>query len=394
MNTLISGTNNSFNPEEAINDIRALKIPRHRRRRIWKPFMEKYNCQVICEVGVQEGKHFNLLIQHHPKVAVAVDSWIDSGIVSRNASLYSQEALDRQFDNLNKLAKENPSLKVIRKYSFEAVNDFPNNYFDFVYIDADHTYQAVLRDLQDWYPKVKKGGFLAGDDYKNVRKIKSGIKFGVIQAVNEFAKTNNLTVYEIPGDNWILIKPVFKKFIIRNDDVAFDTTLPEIKQFCQIADKYGFKIIQGIVPIGEVRKIKSARLNNEQIKALSSKLFSQNKEVLDYLLKRQDLIAVHGLWHTHKPGEEEIKTAKSILEGLGFNPTYFIPPFNEGNYPAEITGLKTSRLSMKSGERLEDYLEKGTPKADIMYLHSWRFDNDWYTFEKLDNCLKRLSSNA
>ena len=97
------------------------------------------------------------------------------------------------------------------------------------------------------------------------------------------------------------------KFIIRNDDVAFDTTLDEIKRFCEICDKYGFKVIQAIIPIGEARKINSARLNNDQTRALSNRLFSENKAVLDYLKSRQDLIGIHGLWHTHKPSIEEIE---------------------------------------------------------------------------------------
>ena len=180
------------------------------------------------------------------------------------------------------------------------------------------------------------------------------------------------------------------KFLIRNDDVAFDTTPEEIKQFCEICDKYGYRILHAITSMGEPRKIKSSRMTNDQIKAASGRLFGENREVLEYLKDRQDLIGIHGLWHTHKPNEEEIKTAKSILQGLGFNPTYFIPPFNEGDYPEEIAGLKTCKLSMKEGERLEDFLDKGTPRADMLYLHSWRFDNDWYTFDMLEKCLQRL----
>lgn len=183
-----------------------------------------------------------------------------------------------------------------------------------------------------------------------------------------------------------------KKFIIRNDDVAYDTTLEEITQFCSLCDKYGFAIIQAITPIGEVKKITTHRMSNDHIKSLSSHLFSENKAVLSYLQKRNDRIGVHGLWHSHKPNIDEIATAKYILQGLGFKPTYFIPPFNEGAYPTQVEGLQLSVLSMKKGERLEDYLEKGTPTSDIVYLHSWRFDNDWYTFDQLESCLKRLST--
>jgi hypothetical protein len=182
------------------------------------------------------------------------------------------------------------------------------------------------------------------------------------------------------------------KFLIRNDDIAFDTDIRELKRFCEICDRYGYKIIQSITSIGEIKKIKSAKMNNDQIKAISSKTFSENKEVLEYLKERSDLIGVHGLWHTHSPTVKEIETSKNMLIKLGLTPTYFVPPFNEGEYEVKVAGLITSQLSTNKGERLEDFLEIGTPTAGIMYLHSWRFDNSWYTFESLDKCLKRLAN--
>jgi cephalosporin hydroxylase len=42
--------------------------------------------------------------------------------------------------------------------------EFQDGYFDWVYIDGDHSYEAVLNDLKAWYPKVKPGGYLALDD--------------------------------------------------------------------------------------------------------------------------------------------------------------------------------------------------------------------------------------
>jgi len=46
-----------------------------------------------------------------------------------------------------------------------ASNEFPDAYFDFVFIDANHTYESVLADIQGWKPKVKPGGWLAGHDH-------------------------------------------------------------------------------------------------------------------------------------------------------------------------------------------------------------------------------------
>jgi len=38
---------------------------------------------------------------------------------------------------------------------------------DFLYVDADHRYEAVLGDLLDWWPHVRRGGLIAGDDFDN-----------------------------------------------------------------------------------------------------------------------------------------------------------------------------------------------------------------------------------
>lgn len=175
---------------------------------------------------------------------------------------------------------------------------------------------------------------------------------------------------------------------IRNDDVAYDTEIENLKRFCDICDKYGFKIIQCITLLGECKK-SHAMMTNEEIKSASNKNFFNNTEVVDYLKKRNDLIAVHGLWHTHKPTEEEIEQAKKFLINAGFNPTYFVPPFNEGIYNKEVCGLTVNKLSLEAGERLEDFLDSGEPQGEIVYLHSWRF-GDWYKFEQLEKCLARL----
>lgn len=180
------------------------------------------------------------------------------------------------------------------------------------------------------------------------------------------------------------------KFIIRNDDVAYDTSIEEIKRFCEICDEYGFIILQAITLRGEVQKIKSAKMRNDTIRRMSDKKFSDNKEVMEYLLSRNDLIGVHGLYHTHEPTDSEVNYSIGYLQGLGFNPTYFIPPFNEGDYGEEFCGLTVSQLSADKGERLEDFLFEGYPRAPIMYLHSWRFNNKWYRFKHLEKCLKRL----
>lgn len=189
---------------EPITDLINLEIPRH--RRVWRPFMEKYDCKVICEIGVFKGENFDLMIEHGPQVAVAVDAWMDDGIISHHDSGYQQEVLDQMYQDFVTRMADKPFVKICREYSAEAAKRFPDEYFDLIYIDADHTYEGCLRDIESWYPKVKKGRFLTGDDYTHRRAPGTGVKFGVVEAVNQFAKTNNLNVYELPRHGWATIK--------------------------------------------------------------------------------------------------------------------------------------------------------------------------------------------
>ena len=76
-------------------------------------------------------------------------------------------------------------VKVNRKYSYDAVKDYPDNYFNFLYIDASHLYKDVKKDLNDWLPKLKEGGLMCLHDYVNIQN------FGVIQAVDEWCVEQN-----------------------------------------------------------------------------------------------------------------------------------------------------------------------------------------------------------
>lgn len=186
-----------------IRDLLSLEI--RRKKKVWEPFMKKYNCKTICEIGVCLGVNFDLMIKHNPRVAVAIDSWVNDGIVGRNDVAFPQEELNKQYADFKKAMADKPFVKIYREYSFDAVKHFRDNYFDFIYIDADHTYSACLRDIKDWYPKVKKGGVLLGDDYR-VAKLKTGVEFGVIRAVQTFTKKNNLKFFELPRYGWGMIK--------------------------------------------------------------------------------------------------------------------------------------------------------------------------------------------
>ncbi len=196
--------NNYMSANQIFKDLSQIRSSK--RRYIWESFMRKYNCGIICEVGVCKGTNFREMIKHNPKLAVAVDSWIVDGQVSRNDGGYTQEMLNQQYEEFIRSMSDKQFVKIYRKYSFDAVKLFEDSYFDLIYIDADHSFEGCLRDIEDWYPKVKKGGFLLGDDYRIYEGRRPGIKFGVIEAVNEFAKKNNLEFFKLPNYGWGIVK--------------------------------------------------------------------------------------------------------------------------------------------------------------------------------------------
>ena len=85
---------------------------------------------------------------------------------------------------------------MIRKYSDDACDLIESEWADFVFIDGNHTYPFVLKDLENYWPKVKPGGYLTGHDYWH-RSAENGGDFSepmVFEAVTQFAKKNNLAV--------------------------------------------------------------------------------------------------------------------------------------------------------------------------------------------------------
>lgn len=89
-----------------------------------------------------------------------------------------------------------PNVEILVTDSSRGSSFFADGSVDFVFLDAAHDYESVCRDIRAWLPKVRSGGWLAGDDYCDVWP-------GVKRAVSEL----------LPGatpwshDSWRYVKP-------------------------------------------------------------------------------------------------------------------------------------------------------------------------------------------
>ncbi len=153
------------------------------------------------EIGVFTGRMSRALLSHGIHLTM-VDSWEGSGKAYHGNSGdwhagLTQEVQEGCFEETKRrVAFAGDRARIIRKRSFDAAMDEPDNSLDFVFLDDDHSYEGCRAGIAAWERKVKPGGWLCGHDYEN----NDFPKFGVTQAVNEYAKTNNLTL-EI-GENY------------------------------------------------------------------------------------------------------------------------------------------------------------------------------------------------
>ena len=148
----------------------------------------------ICEVGVEAGTHaldmYKLL---KPTMMYMVD-WYAPYQVQNGPRLKGVDTSNKKWEVESRF-KDISNAKLIVGDSLDMAPNFKDK-LDYVYIDANHNYEAVLKDLDVWYPTVKAGGILAGHDWD------AGI-FGVRKAVEEWAGANDkLHVLNHKGCDW------------------------------------------------------------------------------------------------------------------------------------------------------------------------------------------------
>ena len=117
------------------------------------------------EIGVQKGVFAKTLLDgwKTPKLYL-IDAWRQFGPEAAD-----NPGPDGQLSHFAETFKATyfhyDRAVIIKELSVPAAKLFPDDFFDFVYIDAAHDKDNVEADLKAWYPKVRRGGVFAGHDY-------------------------------------------------------------------------------------------------------------------------------------------------------------------------------------------------------------------------------------
>lgn len=121
------------------------------------------------EVGVKAGAFSERLLDHWGgRHLVSVDPWASADPDERYVNLdnVAQDVHDGfHAEAIGRLRRFGGRSSVWRMAGRQAASQIPHHTLDFVYLDARHDYESVRDDLEDWYPKLRPGGILAGHDY-------------------------------------------------------------------------------------------------------------------------------------------------------------------------------------------------------------------------------------
>jgi hypothetical protein len=142
-----------------------IEIPNIGRNDLAKLFAE-LGYKVGAEVGVAAGLYSEVLCRSNPNLLLyCIDPWIQSAYAPENIeATVPQGVYDTDYEKTKaKLIHYNCA--IVRETSLKAAELFPDNSFDFVYIDANHDFVNVTNDIDTWKKKVRPGGILSGHDY-------------------------------------------------------------------------------------------------------------------------------------------------------------------------------------------------------------------------------------
>jgi hypothetical protein len=139
----------------------------------------------------------------------------------------NDEPMEELFQNAQKqMAPYKDRVTFLRMRSKRAVAQIVDNDLDFAYIDGNHSYPFAKQDIELWYPKVRTGGMLCGDDVideegDSARNADGDVthvwtrnergeplswgQYGVLKALREFAQANRIEFYRL-GSQFVIFK--------------------------------------------------------------------------------------------------------------------------------------------------------------------------------------------
>jgi predicted rRNA methylase YqxC with S4 and FtsJ domains len=160
---------------------------------------------IIAEIGVEYGGFTDIYYNDNIKELHLIDMWQTEG----NDYYFSQRhgQVESGYEQVKFKYSNKQNIRLVKMKSSDASILYPSEYFDWIYIDADHSYSSVLEDIKNWYPKLKKNGVISGHDFDPDITDDNYSNYGVKKAVEEFFGKDNFKLTEESNyKSWYVIK--------------------------------------------------------------------------------------------------------------------------------------------------------------------------------------------
>ena len=163
---------------------------------------------VGAEIGVGHGTFSqNIIRLAEPRLLYLVDCWehLPVEVIGNDPANSDQESKDNQYHQVLVWFMVDPRVRVVKGFAEAVLPMFPDDYFDWLYLDANHL--LCRQDIMASWPKVKPGGWLMGHDYFMLGDFMT-VKRDVDQFVQQHGLTLQVTIDA--GNNyksWMIRKP-------------------------------------------------------------------------------------------------------------------------------------------------------------------------------------------
>lgn len=160
------------------------------------------NAKKVCEIGSWVGEstsYWANAVKDNGGKVIAVD-WFKGNVgTGLDAIADNMDVYNIFVSNMTELGIRD-IVEVFHMASLDAAKFIDDESQDIVFIDASHDYDSISKDIEAWYPKVRKGGIICGHDCESKewdeRYINQDVfehkHHGVIKAVNEAFKEFNI----------------------------------------------------------------------------------------------------------------------------------------------------------------------------------------------------------
>jgi len=122
---------------------------------------------VCAELGVYTGRFASMILRFSkPKRLYLVDPYWKIGHNDFWSKDNPERALSSAIVRLRKWDNDNVAV-LVTDFDYLFLQDLPDKYFDWVFLDSSHRYEDTLKELEIIAPKIKDGGFIAGHDWQD-----------------------------------------------------------------------------------------------------------------------------------------------------------------------------------------------------------------------------------